>query len=327
MRYRDEAIGLSSPDGVTIVGVNLEIPSADPINFHQAITDPESCPKTTIDGKLFMQPVEQTGDAPQPLVIVVPGSLGVGPNHSAHATTLVGDGHNVFVLDPFGARAVTSTVANQTHYSFAASGFDVLAAWKVLAADDRIDSRRVNAQGHSRGGSAVLTAAMRRFADPIVGPGNGLAGIYAVYPWCGYMFRDPSVGSTVVRSIVGDLDDWLSPQQVQGQIHAIAATGAQATVRVVPGACHSFDRLQNREVLEDASVAPGAPATFIEDDGSMACPYFEQPSADLTDRDVFVAAIKAGHGKKGATIGSVEGQPKLFVEDMLAFHRRLLGTN
>ncbi len=329
LRYRDEHVELVGPDGTPITGENLDVPSANPVNFHQAMTTPNECPPITIDGKLFLQPdqlgqSDQPGqpEGPQPLVMIVPGSLGVGPNHRAHAATLVANGYNVFVLDPFGARAVSSTVANQTQYSFAASGYDVLAAWKVLAADNRIDATRITAQGHSRGGSAVLTAAMRRFADPIIGEGNTLAGIYAVYPWCGYLFRDPSVGSTIVRSIIGDLDDWLSPQQVQGQIHAIAATGAEATIRIVPGACHSFDRLQNREVLDDAAVAPNAPAAFVETNGAIDSPYFEGPSTDLTDRDVFVAAMKAGHGQRGATIGSTAGQPELFIEDMLAFHHR-----
>lgn len=318
-RYRDEQVTLAGPDGTSIDGENVEVVSANPRNFHQAMTDPTGCPAMTIDGKLFLQP----SGAPEPVVIVVPGSLGVGPNHRAHAATLVAEGYSVFVLDPFGARSVTSTVANQTHYSFAASGFDVLATLKVLAADPRIDATRIAAQGHSRGGSAVLTAAMRSFADPIVGS-LALAGIYAVYPWCGYVFRDASVGETRVRSIVGDLDDWLSPQQVQGQIHAIASTGADATVRVVAGAGHSFDRLQDIEMYEDAAVAPNAPAVFIEADGAMTSPYFDGPSTEIVDRDVFVAAMKAGHGVKGASIGSTGDQPDIFRADMLAFYARVL---
>ncbi len=317
-RFRDEEMELSG-----IVGVNVDVTSANPINYHQAITDPAGCEPVTIDGKLFLQP----DDGPQPVVMVVPGSIGVGPNHRAHAATLVAEGFSVFLLDPFGGRSVTSTVANQTHYSFAASGFDVLASWMILAADDRIDRTRISAQGHSRGGSAVLTAAMRRFADPIVGPDNGLAAIYAVYPWCGQIFRDPSVGRTVVRSIVGDADDWLSPQQVQGQIHAIATTGADASLRIVPGAAHSFDRLQDLEPNPDASVAPTAMATFVEDDGSMTSPYLDGPSSEITDRDVFVAAMKAGHGRRGATTGSTPGQPELFIDDMVRFHTRVLRSS
>ncbi len=105
--------------------------------------------------------------------MVVPGSLGVAPSHLAHAEALVDDGFAAFMLDSFGARDVTSTVANQTQFSFAASAYDVLAAWKVLAAHPQIDASRIGAQGHSRGGSAVMTAATRGFADAVVGEGAG----------------------------------------------------------------------------------------------------------------------------------------------------------
>lgn len=317
VRYRDEYVELSG-----IVGENIEIPSANPRNFHQAMNDPAGCEPVTIDGKLFLQP----NDEPQPLIIVVPGSLGVGPNHRAHSATLVAEGYSVFTLDPFGARAVTSTVSNQTQYSFAASGFDVLATWKVLDADPRIDGARISSQGHSRGGAAVTTASMRRYADAIVGPGNGLAGVFAVYPWCGQVFRSADIGTTVLRAIIGDLDEWCSVQQMQAQVHALQSAGAAATMRVVPGAHHSFDRLQDLELLADAAISPGAPTVYIEDDGSMTSPYFDAASPELTDYDVFVAALKAGHGVTGARIGSTEGQPELFQEDMLAFHRSVLGS-
>ena len=47
------------------------------------------------------------------------------------------------VLDSFGARGVTSTVANQTQFSFAASAYDVLAAWQVLSVHPEIDASRI----------------------------------------------------------------------------------------------------------------------------------------------------------------------------------------
>ncbi len=120
--------------------------------------------------------------------MIVPGSLGVAPSHLAHAEALTHAGFATFVLDSFGARGVTSTVANQTQFSFAASAYDVLAAFKVLASLPEIDASRIGAQGHSRGGSAVLTAATRRFADAVVGKGTGLKGVLAAYPWSGHQF-------------------------------------------------------------------------------------------------------------------------------------------
>lgn len=310
-------------DRRTVAGVEgelLTVESADPRNHHRAIDDPTGCPPIAIDAELF---VPSGAPGRLPAVIVVPGSLGVGPNHEAHAETLVRAGFAVCVVDPFGPRSVASTVADQTPYSFAASAFDVLATWRVLRERPEIDPHRIAAQGHSRGGSAVLTAACRRFADPIVGVGAGLAAVYAVYPWCGQQFVDPSIGATRVRAIIGDRDEWCSVQQVQAQITAMRIAGGDAEIRIVPGAAHSFDRLEPVHTIEEASVAPFAPTTMLADDGAMILPGGDGPDPELVDRDAFLAAIAAGYGRRGASIGGVGDQPQLFREDMLAFHDRL----
>ncbi|MDP6650426.1 MAG: dienelactone hydrolase family protein [Acidimicrobiales bacterium] len=315
-RFRDCSITLAG-----VVGENVEVPSATPVNYHQAVNDPTGCEPVAVDGKLFLP----SAGGPLPLVMVIPGSLGVADSHLAHAEALVAVGYAAFVLDPFGPRAVVSTVANQTQYSFAASAFDVLSALTVLSAHPAVDPVRICAQGHSRGGSAVLMAAMRRFADPVVGEGVGFAGVYSVYPWCGHQFNDPTVGATRIRAIVGDQDDWLSVQQVQAQVQAIRLGGGDVTVRVVAGAAHSFDRQEDVHEVPEAAVAPSAPTVYVDDDGSMIDPLTGRPDAGTTDLDMFLAALKAGLGRKGAHIGSVGDQPDLFRADMLAFHASVLG--
>jgi dienelactone hydrolase len=214
-RFRDRDVAFANGS----VGRNLDIASANPTNYYQAISRSADMGRVTIDGKLF-QPPRAAGDRPLPLVIVVPGSLGVAASHIAHAEALTGVGIAAFVLDPFGARGIGSTVANQTQYSFAASAWDVLAAWKALSARRDIDPARIGAQGHSRGGSAVLTAATRRFADAVVGAGAGFRSVLAAYPWSGHQFLDPSVDETEIRVIMGDADEWCSPMQVQGHCQA-----------------------------------------------------------------------------------------------------------
>ena len=315
IRYRDDHVVYAG-----VVGENLAIASAGPRNHHQAITDPASCAPVTIDAKLFVPDADQ----PLPTVIIVPGSLGVGPNHEQHAETLVAAGYAVCVVDPFGARAVTSTVANQTHYSFAASSFDVLATLRLLRERPEIDADRIAAQGHSRGGSAVMIAACRRFADPIVGADVGLAAVFGVYPWCGQQFLDPSIGATSVRAIIGDLDEWCSVQQVQAQILAMRAAGGDASIRVVRGAHHSFDRDEGVHTIAEASVAPTAPTTMLADDGSMIMAHVDEPDPDLVDHDLFTAAVEAGFGRRGAAIGGIGDQPELFRSDMLDFYDRTL---
>lgn len=321
-RFRDQAVCF---DGLG-AGQNIEIPSASPVNYHQVISQPTDMAPITIDGKLFMPASGQRSSAGNlPLVMIVPGSLGVAPSHLAHAETLTRAGFATFVLDSFGARGVTSTVANQTQFSFAASAYDVLAAWKVLAGLPGIDASRIGAQGHSRGGSAVLTAATRRFADAVVGPGSALNGVLAGYPWSGHQFCDPGVGRTTVRVLMGDADEWCSPMQVQGHCQAIRLSGGDVTMRLIAGAHHSFDRGTEIADVADASVSPAAPTAYIADDGAFIHPTRDAPDAAISDRDLMVYALKAGYGRKGAKIGSRAGEAELFRADMLAFWKGLLG--
>ena len=315
-RFRDQQVIFKSG----IRGRSIEIPSASPLNYYQVIARPREMPAVTIDGQLF---IPDDTNRQLPLVIVLPGSLGVAPSHIAHAETLSGCGFATFILDSFGARHVTSTVANQTRFSFAASGYDVLAAYRVLADLPEIDASRIGLQGHSRGGSAALTAATRCFADPVLGAGRGFAGVLAAYPWCGQQFVDPGVGDTVIRCLIGDGDEWCSPIQVQSHCQAINLSGGQASLRIVGGAQHSFDRDTPVSLIEDAAVAPGAPITYIAHDGAMIHPLTGVPDAKLVDRDVMVYALKAGYGKRGARIGSKAGEAKLFREDMINFWQQL----
>ena len=136
-RARDVVIG-----GVR--GVTIDVPSANPLSYWQAISEPAAMPRVSLDGKLFV-PSGARGRVP--VVAIVPGSLGIAATHLTHAETLLGLGIAAFVLDPFGPRGVTSTVANQTQFSFAASAFDVAATVAVLAKRPEIDPARIGLQG------------------------------------------------------------------------------------------------------------------------------------------------------------------------------------
>ena len=329
MRFRDQDIvfnGTREQGKGQSKGHNLEVPTANPLNYFHVISNSADLPRLAIDGKLFLPSSDhRKRNGKLPLVMVVPGSLGVAPSHVKHAETVVADGFAAFVLDSFGARDVTSTVANQTQFSFAASAYDVLAAWQVLSAHPEIDASRIGAQGHSRGGSAVLTAATRRFADAVVGAGAGFRSVLAAYPWSGHQFLDPSVDETEIRVIMGDADEWCSPMQVQGHCQAIRLSGGKATMRLIGGAQHSFDRGSEIENVLDAAVSPAAPTAYIANDGAFIHPLTGFADSKLVDRDLMVYALKAGYGRKGARIGSRDGDAELFKADMLAFWRRTLG--
>jgi len=304
-------------------GGSLNVTSASPRNYHQAVSKPGEMPRLTIDGQLFLPPDASTR---LPLVIIVPGSLGVAPVHLSHAETLTGAGIAAFMLDPFGARGVTSTVTNQAQYSFAASAYDVLAAWQVQAQRPEIDAARIGAQGHSRGGAAVLTAATRRFSDAVLGRGRGLAAALGAYPWSGHQFLDPSVGTTKICVLMGDRDEWCSLQQVLGHLQAMRLTGGQVSLRVFSGAAHSFDRGTAVVRIDDAAISPGAPTIYLADDGACIHPLTGQPDPALTDRDVAVYGLKAGYGVRGASIGGTPAEAAAFRDDMRSFWTMTLRT-
>lgn len=321
VRFRDRDVILANGTR----GRTIEIPSASPVSYFQAISRPADMVPITIDGKLFLPAASRHGGARGlPLVIIVPGSLGVTAANIMHASTLTDAGIAAFVLDSFGARGVTSTVAKQTQFSFAASAYDVLSAWKVVSRLPEIDAARIGTQGHSRGGAAVLTAATRRFADPIIGAGSGPTAVLGAYPWSGHQFRDPRVGTAEICVLMGDRDEWCSPMQVQGHCQAIRLAGGKATMRLVSGAHHSFDRGTPVADIAEASVSPHAPTTYLADDGSFVHPLSDTPDPTLTDRDVMVYSLKAGYGRKGAKLGSNPGDAELFRADMLAFWQRSL---
>lgn len=294
-------------------GEALTIPSANPKNFHQAISDPGAMPRQDLWGKLF--PPE--GPGPFPVVIIAPGSLGLQLHHCGIAAAITDAAIAACAIDPFRTRSVVSTVANQVQFSFAASAWDVLATAELLAGRFDIDPTRIGAQGHSRGGSAVLNAASVHLAAASNAP--KLVGVYAAYPWSGQQFRDPTVGSTRIRAIIGDRDDWCPPVQVQAHIHAMRIAGGDATLRIVPGANHSFDRTTPLEHIPEASVTPGAPTFYIADDGAFILPISDEPDPELIDRDGFLYSIEAGFGVRGAHISGNPDLVPLFYDDMATF--------
>ena len=105
------------------------------------------------------------------------------------------------------------------------------------------------------------------------------------------------------------------------------AAGCDATMRLVRGAHHSFDRQTPFEEFPDATVAPAAPTVYIAGDGAFIHPISSEPDPALVDLDGFLYAVEAGYGVRGAHIAGGGEFPPVFIDDMMTVldrHRRFL---
>ena len=294
-----------------IEGKPLSFDSANPQNFEEIVAG-TFVAKVRLDGQLFM-PASQK---PLPAVIVTPGSGGVSPAHLAHAARLSAAGLAVFVLDPFAGRGVKDTISNQGQFSMAASAYDVLAAARMLAQQKGIDAQRIGAIGYSRGGIAVLMAAHRQLAQPVLGDMR-LRAVMAGWPWCGYQFERPDTGSTHVRFMLGAVDNWVSVQQCQAMVAATRAANPNITVRLFKDGSHGFGYGNPMKEHPEAIKALNAPVAYLNDKGEFLDMYSGQARTGMTDAVWMREA--APWLARGVVAGSKPGQFDAFVEDMVQF--------
>jgi dienelactone hydrolase len=286
--------------------------SGTPPNY-EAIIGRRPFPSIQLDAELFLP----HGSLPFPAVIIAPGSGGVSAPMREHAKALVENGIAVLLVDPFGRRGVRSTVTDQLQFSFAASSFDVLAATRHLATRPEIDAERIGALGYSRGGIAVLQAAVRMMAGAVLGEQLALRAVAAGWPWCGYQFKEPRTSPTAVRLLVADHDDWVSPVQCQAYASAMQQHNPEVSIRLFKDALHGFGYGRAPREIPDAQKALTAPIVYLDESGTFLDWYTGEPLPGADDGEL--ARRYQPFITHGARAGSTGDQAREFVADVVAF--------
>ncbi len=295
-----------------LTGRAISFESANPRNYED-IVQRRPMPAVTLHAKLF----EPRGTTKAPAVIVTPGSGGTNPSMLVHARALADAGIAVLLVDPFGGRGVRDTIAAQDPFSFAASTWDVFAAMRALEREPGIDATRVGAMGYSRGGVAVLQAAVRPLADAALGPGKGLRAVLAGWPWCGYQFADPQTAPTAVRFVVADADNWVSPIQCQAYFSAMKPRNPAVTFRLVRDASHGFGYATPLREIPQALHALNAPIVHFDARGVAIDPWNGDalPGAD----DASIASMARSFLGRGVRAGTKDGQMADFVRELVGW--------
>jgi dienelactone hydrolase len=298
-------------------GQLIQLPSANPRHY-QDIMAQRSESTVDLDATLYLPHAKQ----PSPAVIIIPGSGGVNVWMLHHAQALVQAGMAVLVVDPFTARGVADTIAVQQQFSFAASTFDVFAAVQYLRQHSAVDTQRIGAMGYSRGGTAVLQAAMTQLNRHALAGQAAPNAVLAAWPWCGYQFNQPDTGSVRVRMLAADKDNWASALQTQAYFQAIQARNASATLRLFKDAQHGFGYGAPKTELPDAMVALNAPILYFDPQGALRDPWSGAAIDDADDHHI--RQLLMPFISRGVTVGSHGTQMADFMADAVNFFSRSL---
>jgi dienelactone hydrolase len=224
---------------------------------------------TSTGDRLPIQEFKPDGQGPFPAVVILHDCSGLGPNSSGAprrwAGELVARGYVVLIPDSFTARGHASGVCTvplrlrNADVGPATRARDAHAALAHVRTLPYVDSLRVGVMGGSHGGSSTLAA----MAAPQDADGQkGFAAGVALYPACAGAPRVPE--GRVYRPaaplliLIGEKDDWTPAAPCRKLTETAGAAGYPVSIKVYPGAHHSFDSHYPVRHVE-ARINPNAP--------------------------------------------------------------------
>ncbi|MDW8442941.1 MAG: prolyl oligopeptidase family serine peptidase [Acetobacteraceae bacterium] len=196
---------------------------------------------------------------PWPAMLFIHGSAGLLRWHRRYVRLLAPEGVAVAMLDHFGPRGIRRTVHDQERLTSEHMARDAHAALAVLAADARIDRRRIGVMGLSKGGSAAWRAALRRFAGSA---SHRFALHLALYPGCETRYADMTTTGAPMVFVVGLADTYTCPRACFDLVPHLRAGGSPVEIYGLPGAPHGWDSGAGR--WHDPKGVSYAPCRFVE---------------------------------------------------------------
>jgi dienelactone hydrolase len=254
-----------------------------------AATTPVSITSVISGEKIPASLQRPDGPGPFPAVVIMHDCSGLGPRSSGAparwADELVRRGYAVLIPDSFTPRGLPGGVCTEPRERSRVADGDVRAAdaygaLAYLRGLPDIDGRHVGIMGGSHGGWTVLAAMYQPVlaTNPLrAAKENGFAAAVALYPSCAGQYGlwhamradGARVGPTVaytgvykpiapVLILIGERDDWTPAEPCQRLAEAARGRGYPVSIKVYPGAYHSFDsfRPQHFDPRRTNSSAP-----------------------------------------------------------------------
>lgn len=182
------------------------------------------------------------GSGRLPVVILVHGSGGIGPNIDAWANELNAVGISTFAIDGFTGRGLTSVNMDQALLGRLNLILDAYRVLDLLAKHPRVDPARIALMGFSRGGQAALFASLKRFHQTWNKSGADFAAYIPFYPDCMTTYiSDTDVTERPIRIFHGTPDDYNPVAACKGLVERLRGAGRDVQLTEYPNAQHAFD--------------------------------------------------------------------------------------
>jgi dienelactone hydrolase len=193
---------------------------------------------TTIAGVLRVA----QGSGRLPLVVLVPGSGGMGAGTDVWDRQFEAMGISTFMLDPFAGRGIVSTVVDQSQLGRLNGIIDLYRALSVLTAHPRVDPNRIAVMGFSRGGQTTLYSSLKRFHKMWNAGGIDPVAYIALYPVCITTYIDDTdVSDHPIRMFHGISDDYVEIGPCRAYFARLKGTAKDIQMTEFPDTWHAYD--------------------------------------------------------------------------------------
>jgi dienelactone hydrolase len=176
-----------------------------------------------------------------PVVILIHGSGGMGPNIESWARDLNAMGISTFALDGFTGRGLTSVNTDQALLGRLAFTLDAYRVLDMLAKHPRVDPARIVLMGFSRGGQGALFASLKRFHQMWNKSGADFAAYVPFYPDCSTTYLSDTEVDRPIRIFHGSPDDYNPVASCKRYVERLRAAGRDVQLTEYPNAQHGFD--------------------------------------------------------------------------------------
>ena len=208
-----------------------------------------------------------------PVIFLVHGSSGIGPNVEYWSNHFLGEGYATFSLDGFTGRGLTVVGPNQALLGRLNLILDSYRAMEILAKHPRLDSNKFVMMGFSRGGQAALFASVERFNQQWNKSGNVFAAHIPFYADCvtSYIGDDKTTGKPI-QIHHGKADNYNPIEACKTYFSKLKAANQNVELFEYDNAPHAFDSplgtvppviSKNAQTVRECKIIEKTPGVLI----------------------------------------------------------------